>query len=174
MCYTVWSRPHISKLHCSASISSYNFVKMKRRRDDKSQKITAFLSSAPPTKRTSGVEDGGVPNSSSSEDQNQPTSSEEQRKRERHATASANTAKHKTGYNRTWEADPTWVFYIDGEGMYCKLCLKFDTKNRQNQAKVWNTELCRGGGGACFQTPTISEYIYNTTLLFFFWGELWT
>ena len=25
----------------------------------------------------------------------------------------------------------------------------------------------RGGGGACFQTPTISEYIYNTTLLFF-------
>ena len=27
------------------------------------------------------------------------------------------------------------------------------------------------GGGACFQTPTISEYIYDTTLLFFFFGE---
>ena len=61
---------------------------------------------------------------------------------ERHATASANTAKHKTGYNRMWEADHMWVFYIDGEGMYCKLSRKFDTKNRQNQAKVWNTEPC--------------------------------
>ena len=94
---------------------------MKCRRDDKSQKITAFLSSVPPTKRASGVEDGGVPSSSSSEDWNQPASSE-QREPERHATASANMAKHKTGYNRTWEADHTWVFYIDGEGMYCKLC----------------------------------------------------
>ena len=54
----------------------------------------------------------------------------------------ANTVKHKTGYNRMWEADHTWVFYIDGEGMYCQLCRKFDTKNRQNQAKVWNTEPC--------------------------------
>ena len=114
---------------------------MKCRRDDKSQKITAFLSSVPPTKRASGVEDGGVPSSSSSEDWNQPASSE-QREPERYATASANMAKHKTGYNRTWEADHTWVFYIDGEGMYCKLCRKFDTKNRQNQAKVWNTEPC--------------------------------
>ena len=64
---------------------------MKRRRDNKSQKITAFLSSAPPTKRASGIEDGGVPSSSSSEDWNQPTSSE-QRERERQANASANTA----------------------------------------------------------------------------------
>jgi len=68
--------------------------------------------------------------------------SSEQRERERHATASANTAKHKTGYNRMWEADHTWVFYIDGEGMYCKLCQKFATKNHQNQAKVWNMEPC--------------------------------
>ena len=88
-------------------------------------------------KRASGVEDGGVPSSSSSEDRNQPTSSK--REPERHAT---NMAKHKTGYNRTWEADHTWIFYIDGEGMYCKLCRKFDTKNRQNQAKVWNMEPC--------------------------------
>ena len=51
-------------------------------------------------------------------------------------------ANHKTGYNRTWKADHTWVFYNDGEGMYCKLCRKFYTKNRQNQAKVWNTEPC--------------------------------
>ena len=55
---------------------------------------------------------------------------------------SANTAKHKTSYNRMWEADHTWVFYIDGKGMYCKLCRKFDTKNRQNQAKIWNKEPC--------------------------------
>ena len=26
--------------------------------------------------------------------------------------------------------------------MYCKLCRKFDTKNRQNQSKVWNKEAC--------------------------------
>ena len=77
-----------------------------------------------------------MPSSSSSEDWYQPTSFE------RHTTTSADTAKHKTGYNRTWEADHTWVFYVDGEGMYCKLCRKFDTKNRQNQAKVWNTEPC--------------------------------
>ena len=80
------------------------------------------------------LEDGGVPSSSSSEDQNQPMSSE-QREPERHATTSANTAKHKTGYNRMWEADHMWVFYSGGGGMYCKLCRKFDTKNRQNQAK---------------------------------------
>ena len=156
-----------------------------------------------------------------------------------------------------WEADHTWVFYIAGEGMYCKLCRKFDTKNCQNQAKVWNTEPCttlrkyvlarhevsamhkeggkaraqivkargsireavqgqvalqksavigamkflywlckqeiahtttyqslsslaniitfwfgggEGGGGTCFQTPTISEYISNTTLHVLFYS----
>ena len=72
-------------------------------------------------KQASGVEDGGVPSSSNSEDRNKPMSSE-QREHERHATTSANTAKQKTGYNRTWEADHTWVLYIDGKGMYCKLC----------------------------------------------------
>ena len=34
---------------------------------------------------------------------------------------------------------------------------------KHGYSSVWG----RGGGGACFQTPTISEYIYNTTLLFF-------
>ena len=92
---------------------------MKHQRDNKSQKIIAFLSSVPPMKRASGVEDGGVPSCSSTKDRNQPTSSE-QREPERHATMSATTAKHKTGYNRMWEADHTWVFYNDGEGMYCK------------------------------------------------------
>ena len=26
--------------------------------------------------------------------------------------------------------------------MYCKLCQKFDCRNRQNQSKVWNKEAC--------------------------------
>ena len=132
---------HISR-SCTCSVSSYNFVKMKHRRDNKSQKITAFLFSAPPTKRASGVEDGGMPSSSSSEDRNQPTSSE-QRERERHATASANMAKHKTGYNRTWKADHTWVFYTDGEGMYCKLCRKFDTKIVKTRLRSGTRSLVR-------------------------------
>ena len=54
----------------------------------------------------------------------------------------ADGAKHKTGYDSRWEAAYTWVFYVEGEGMYCKLCRKFDTKNRQNQSKVWNKEAC--------------------------------
>ena len=43
---------------------------------------------------------------------------------------------------RQWEADHTWLFCVDGEGMYCKLCRKFDVKNHQNQSKIWNTEPC--------------------------------
>ena len=54
----------------------------------------------------------------------------------------ADRAKHKTGYDSRWEAAYMWVFYVEGEGMYCKLCRKFDTKNRQNQSKVWNKEAC--------------------------------
>jgi len=61
---------HISR-SCTCIVINYNFVKMKRRKDDKCQKITAFLSSAPPMERASGVEDGGVPSSSSSDDQSQ-------------------------------------------------------------------------------------------------------
>ena len=37
-------------------------------------------------------------------------------------------------------------FYVEGEGMYmyvyCKLCSRFDTKNRQKQSKVWSKEAC--------------------------------
>ena len=51
--------------------------------------------------------------------------------------------KHRTGYDSRWEGDHTWIFYVEGEGMYCKLCRKFDTKNRQNQSKVWNQEPCK-------------------------------
>ena len=34
--------------------------------------------------------------------------------------------------------------YVEGEGlyMYCKLCCKLDTKNRQKQSKGWNKEAC--------------------------------
>ena len=28
------------------------------------------------------------------------------------------------------------------KGCRCKLCHKYDTKNRQNQSKVWNKEAC--------------------------------
>ena len=52
-------------------------------------------------------------------------------------------SKHRTGYDSRWEGDHTWIFYVEGEGMYCKLCRKFDTKNRQNQSKVWNREPCK-------------------------------
>lgn len=55
---------------------------------------------------------------------------------------SARLAKHKTGYNSEWEAEHTWVFYVVGEGMYCTLCYKFNTRNHQNQSKVWNAEAC--------------------------------
>ena len=50
--------------------------------------------------------------------------------------------KHKTGYSAVWERQHSWVFNIEGHGMYCKLCQKFDTRNRQNQSRVWNKELC--------------------------------
>ena len=36
-----------------------------------------------------------------------------------------------------------WLVYVQGEGMYCMLCRKFDTRNRQNQLKVWNAEPCK-------------------------------
>ena len=114
--------------------------KMKRRRDNSNRKITAFLSSQPPTKRAAGVEDSSSPSASSSEDQNRPTSSEQASGKG--PTVSGDTAKQKTGYNRQWEADHTLLFCVDGEGMYCKLCQKFDVKNRQNQSKIWNTEPC--------------------------------
>ena len=54
----------------------------------------------------------------------------------------ADKAKHKTGYDSRWEAEHPWLFHIDGEGMYCKLCRKFDTKNCQNQLREWNREAC--------------------------------
>ena len=111
---------------------------MKRRRDSNHQKITAFLStsdnSPPPTKRVTDLGDSGTP--STSEDRNGTSS------RGNGSRASADGAKHKTGYNSRWEADHAWVFYVEGEGTYCKLCRKFDTKNRQNQSKVWNMEPC--------------------------------
>ena len=37
--------------------------------------------------------------------------------------------KDRTGYDGRWEAAYKWFFYVEGEGMYCKLCHKFDTKN---------------------------------------------
>ena len=123
------------------SISSYNFVKLKRQWDDKSQKITTFLSSSPPTKQASGVEDGSMLSSAVARIRTSQQAQNESLK-DTLPRSSANTAKHKTSYNRMWEADHTWVFYVDGEGMYCKLCRKFDPKNRKNQAKVWNTEPC--------------------------------
>ena len=51
---------------------------------------------------------------------------------------------HQTGYDDRWEAAFKWVFYVEGEEMYmyCKLCLKFDAKNNQKQAKVWKKETC--------------------------------
>ena len=51
-------------------------------------------------------------------------------------------SKHRIGYDREWEHNHPWVFYVEGEGMYCKYCRKFDTRNRQNQSKVWNLEAC--------------------------------
>ena len=63
MLYSVITHTIINRYDCMCSISSYNFVKMKHQRDDKSQKITTFLSSSPPTKRASGVEDGSMPSS---------------------------------------------------------------------------------------------------------------
>ena len=54
----------------------------------------------------------------------------------------AGGAKHRTGYDGRWEAAYTWVFYVEGEGMYCTLCRKFDSKNRQNQSKIWKREAC--------------------------------
>ena len=52
----------------------------------------------------------------------------------------ADRLKHKTGYLSSWETEYTWVYYCEGEGMYCKLCHKFSTRNRQNQSVVWNKE----------------------------------
>ena len=52
------------------------------------------------------------------------------------------SSKHRIGYDREWEYNYPWVFYVQGEGMYCKYCRKFDTKNRPNQSKVWNLEAC--------------------------------
>ncbi len=106
--------------------------KMKRRRDT-NQKITAFLStlpdhSLPPTKRA--TRDRGT--LSGSEDRNTASSQGGGSR----ASASADGAKHRTGYNSRWEADHRWIFYVEGEGTYCKLCRKFDTKNHQNQSKV--------------------------------------
>jgi len=70
---------------------------------------------------------------------------------------SADGAKHKPGYNSRWEANHTWIFYVEGEGMYCKLSRKFDTRNRQKPM-----ELGGGGGGL--------KFTYITYLIFFF-GE---
>ena len=36
--------------------------------------------------------------------------------------------KHRTGYDSRWEGDHTWIFYVEGEGMYCKLCHKLTPK----------------------------------------------
>ena len=33
-----------------------------------------------------------------------------------------------------------FLMSMNAQGMYCKLCCKFDTKNRQNQVKLWNIE----------------------------------
>ena len=52
------------------------------------------------------------------------------------------SSKHRIGYDREWEHNHPWVFYVQGEGMYCKYCRNFDTKNRQNQSKVWHLEAC--------------------------------
>ena len=54
----------------------------------------------------------------------------------------ADRLKHKTGYLSSWETEYTWVYYCEGEGMYCKLCHNFSTRNRQNQSVVWNKEPC--------------------------------
>ena len=48
------------------------------------------------------------------------------------------SSKHRIGYDREWEHNHPWVFYVQGEGIYCK----FDAKNRQNQSEVWNLEAC--------------------------------
>lgn len=34
------------------------------------------------------------------------------------------------------------MYFVQGEGLYCKLCKKFDTRNRRNQSRVWNAEPC--------------------------------
>ena len=70
-------------------------------------------------KRAAGVEDCGTSNTS--KDRDRGTTSLEGEP-ERHTSVSADGAKHKTGYNSRWEADHTWVFYVEGKGMYCMLC----------------------------------------------------
>ena len=54
----------------------------------------------------------------------------------------ADGAKHRTGYYGRWDAAYTWVFNVKGEGMYCKLCRKFGTKNWQNQWRICRREAC--------------------------------
>ena len=51
-------------------------------------------------------------------------------------------SKHASGYQNSRESDYTWVYFVPEEGMYCKLCKKFDTKNKQNQSRERNTEPC--------------------------------
>ena len=94
-------------------LHSYELENDKHRRDS-DQKITAFFSmpdnNPPQTKRATGLGDDGT---STSEDWNETSHIHV------HVHVSRASAKHKTGYNSRWETEHTWVFYVDGEGMYC-------------------------------------------------------
>ena len=51
--------------------------------------------------------------------------------------------KHRTGYDSRWEGDHTWIFYVEGEGMYCKLCRKLTPKTGKTSQRSGIKNLAR-------------------------------
>ena len=50
--------------------------------------------------------------------------------------------RRKDDYMVKWERQRDWLFFDDKtDGMYCKLCRRWDTKPRSGKA-LWNTTPC--------------------------------
>ena len=51
----------------------------------------------------------------------------------------AKAQKLASKFNRNWMDGRPWLFYVNGEGMYCEYCQRCNKKNPYNH-EVWNTK----------------------------------
>ena len=67
-------------------------------------------------------------------------------------TSSSSNAKQAIMFRRGWlKGRESWLNFVDGKGMFCELCIKYDKRpfNRQ----TWNTIPC-----TCYRLQSITKH----------------
>ena len=123
----------------SINVHVLDHEKMKCSRDSSQMDLTAFFKDSTEQQGPSSKQVcAGTP--SGSTERSDPSTSKSAESRSR--VHSPDRGKHSMGYKSRWEKSHSWVYCVEGERMYCKLCQKFDARNRQNHTAVWNREAC--------------------------------